>query len=45
MVVALVLAAGLQQVGCGVYGCDGEWVVTGQGGMVLNWYRGGLGWI
>jgi len=25
--------------------CLRRWIVTGQGGMVLNWDRGGLGWI
>ena len=26
-------------------GCLRGWIVIGQGGMVLNWDRGGLGWI
>ena len=26
-------------------GCLWGWIVMGQGGMVLNWDRGGLGWI
>jgi len=26
-------------------GCLQEWIVIGQGGMVINSARGGLGWI
>ena len=26
-------------------GCLQGWIVIGQGGIVLNWDRGGLGWI
>ena len=27
------------------YSCLHGWIVIGQGGIVLNWDRGGLGWI